>query len=351
MNCSAWNFDGGDCDANPSCLVTTPTVPATNCTHYSCLDSVTCVDYYVIDYNWVSDGFCDLALNCSTYQLDGGDCDYGGGSSGSSGSSGDDYFSDSCSNYACGSYYNGSMCVDQYLQWDWIGDGFCDSALNCHAYGHDGGDCDSGSLLDDDFWGPSDDFGAVNLPTGFVDQCLLKSGKASCAMNPASGSYELTWSQHYGTSCTSSDMISSFSSASVIPAGTGFLNIGECISYLAYIGAMASGSGGGTDDLSSLMGMMYLQISCDASGGMMGIYNEPTCSVALATEPLVDECSSEYSCISSDSSMSNIIGLSMQGNVVDGSCSAISNEVSAATVRSEATKRIPRLAANTFCSL
>ena len=33
------------------------------------------------------------------------------------------------------------MCVDQEIEWGWVGDGICDLVLNCAEYEFDGGDC------------------------------------------------------------------------------------------------------------------------------------------------------------------------------------------------------------------
>jgi len=143
LNCSQWNWDGGDCNSDvhfgsSSCAGTgTPyEPPSAECENFSCVDNITCVDAYVLDYAWVADGICDLILNCSQYDLDGGDC-----ATSPSSSESDDGDS-GCENFACENY-DSTICVDQYLGWDWIGDNYCDYALFCQKYEFDGGDCDN----------------------------------------------------------------------------------------------------------------------------------------------------------------------------------------------------------------
>ena len=193
LNCSQWSYDGGDCNPNSgNCSVLTPIIPTNNCTHFSCLDNVTCVDHYVIDYQWIGDNFCDIALDCPLYQNDGGDCD------GVITSWDDDYFTNNatCSNYACAQYYGGTYCVDQYLDWDWPGDGYCDAALNCALYSFDGGDCGSGAwsnfTLDNNY----------TAPVGFIDQCVTNSFMMSCVQNPLTEVWQMTWTSFLGPSCS-----------------------------------------------------------------------------------------------------------------------------------------------------
>ncbi|GMI14734.1 hypothetical protein TrLO_g4315 [Triparma laevis f. longispina] len=221
LNCSAWKWDGGDCNSDfqfdsTACSggSTDPYVPSNgNCTHFSCLDSTSCVDNYVLDFNWIGDGICDLVLNCSEYTLDGGDCagigpddDYssGGGSS-------------TCENYACEGY-DSTVCVDQYLAWEWINDDYCDYALFCEKYEFDGGDCDNvdySEYYSGDYDPGSYDYGGDSSgdcenyacssyydPTHCVDQYLswdwINDGYCDSSLNCA----EYEWD---GTDCGNND--------------------------------------------------------------------------------------------------------------------------------------------------
>ena len=87
---------------------------------------------------WLGDGYCDdgsygLVLYCAQYNWDYGDCGFGGGNTGGGGGS---YYTTDCS---------GNMVPLSYVQ-SWTGDGYCDYGqnninLNCAAFNYDGGDC------------------------------------------------------------------------------------------------------------------------------------------------------------------------------------------------------------------
>ncbi len=133
--CEAWDFDAGDCTGDNSACDSTIQPSAAPCENFSCLDDMMCIDD-LISFGWIGDGYCDSQLNCEKYQLDGGDCDY------SSQTAAPTATPAPCQNRACEGGWYENYCVDDYLEWEWVGDGYCDDILNCEKYNNDGGDCD-----------------------------------------------------------------------------------------------------------------------------------------------------------------------------------------------------------------
>ena len=105
------------------------------CSNVSCLDPMTCVDEYIAA-NWIGDNYCDTSLNCAMHDWDGGDCDTGSQTPAPSPPSGG-----TCQNFSC---LSETQCVDVLvLEYNWVGDNYCDHDLNCAAFDFDGGDCET----------------------------------------------------------------------------------------------------------------------------------------------------------------------------------------------------------------
>ena len=123
LNCSAYNWDNGDCNWGGAGGGYTT----------DCVGNTIPV---ALAQEWLGDGYCDdgtyngIVLYCAQYNWDYGDCGWGGGGGG-----GSQYV------YDC----DGRM-VPANIVNSWYGDGYCDYGadgvnLNCSAYDYDGGDC------------------------------------------------------------------------------------------------------------------------------------------------------------------------------------------------------------------
>jgi len=109
--------------------------------------------------SWIGDGVCDdglIDLACAATNWDGGDCTPTGGTSGSTGSGGS---GNPCS---AGQVPDCSgSCVDLAA----LGNGSCDAAFDCDAYGLDAGDCGT--------------FGSCS--SGWVPDCGTTGGTGGCS--------------------------------------------------------------------------------------------------------------------------------------------------------------------------
>ena len=172
-----------------------------------------------------------------------------------------------CSNYACSTYYDPTACVDQYISWNWIGDGYCDSALNCEEHNFDGSDCEDSSSVetgcgcedgtnfcnyDDGYTGSCEPclnsaYECENdgLPEAGVQDCKLRclgietdessssgqacevsrivSQKVECSSD---GIFMKVW---HGNLCSDTDgLIESYESSNYIPHTDGYMELGLC---------------------------------------------------------------------------------------------------------------------------
>ncbi len=120
LNCAATGYDGGDCGG--STADDDDDDDGVQCASYqveNCLGGCTYA-------SWVGDHYCDTSLNCAAHNFDDGDCSASTPpASPGSGCDADEVVD-------CG-----GLCSDA----DWVGDGTCDSWLNCAAHDQDGGDC------------------------------------------------------------------------------------------------------------------------------------------------------------------------------------------------------------------
>jgi hypothetical protein len=121
-----------------------------------------------------------------------------------------------CSNYACSTYYDPTACVDQYISWNWIGDGYCDSALNCEEHNFDGSDCEDSSSVETDGNDGSSSGQACEVSR-------IVSQKVECSSD---GISMKVW---HGSLCSDTDgLIESYESNNYIPHTDGYMELGLC---------------------------------------------------------------------------------------------------------------------------
>ncbi|GMH95343.1 hypothetical protein TrVE_jg9091 [Triparma verrucosa] len=159
LNCAEANFDDGDCSASTS---------SSGCSTYDC-DSH-CADGFS---SLKGDGTCDWGafganFDCEEHNYDDRDCVVATADD-------DDGGSESCTQYDCI-----GQCADEYLAYDWVGDGSCDdgsygSHLNCATFENDGGDCDEVNRLEKPSCISSC---APNIILSAVDACSKESLEA-----------------------------------------------------------------------------------------------------------------------------------------------------------------------------
>ncbi|MGB0592148.1 MAG: lamin tail domain-containing protein [Myxococcota bacterium] len=210
LNCEANAWDGGDCDLCGNGLCGTgetatlcpedcqngeecgdaicmgeigedfdtcpedccPTGEVKDCEHVSCISESS-----------LGDGTCDPLLNCDLYEADGGDCTT------APAECGDGVCDDSedvatcpadCSSAACGVGEvvgcDGQTCVDA----TWLGNGTCDTSLNCAENDADGGDCETAppGTCGDGVCDPGE--GSAAVPTVGLACATECSGDESC---------------------------------------------------------------------------------------------------------------------------------------------------------------------------
>lgn len=168
--------DSGDSsDSTSGGLDTFDTFDTAGCGAGEVLD---CSGYGCSPASWLGDGACDSWLNCAANNQDGGDCTSGG-------TGGFDTF-DTFDTAGCGVGEvldcNGYGCSPA----SWLGDGMCDSWLNCAVHNQDGGDCGSGGT-----GGTGGTGGANPCPAGQVPDCsgscadlsLLANGSCDAAFD------------------------------------------------------------------------------------------------------------------------------------------------------------------------
>ncbi len=123
LNCSAFNYDNGDCSA----------IGVGGGYSTDCVGNVASASEI---QSWLRDGYCDdgtygLVLNCAQYNWDYGDCNNAGNAAGG-------YTTDCVGNV-----------VPATQVQEWLGDGYCDDGsygvvLYCAQYNWDYGDCGYG---------------------------------------------------------------------------------------------------------------------------------------------------------------------------------------------------------------
>ena len=155
LNCSTFDYDNGACLGGPECgasdficadgaCISSTLIcdGSEDCADGSdeanCVEPGTCEAGKALGCNgtcytatWIGDGTCDSFLNCEETDFDGGDC------SATTAPDDEELECEAGKVPAC----VGTYCLDA----SWLGDGMCDTTMNCAANDYDGGDCDASS--------------------------------------------------------------------------------------------------------------------------------------------------------------------------------------------------------------